>query len=235
MASILLVGKVDDELARMVQALRRHDHDCHTADDVTDALATLESSAPDVVVVSLLAVMLSQRDMRDLLQACGGQRRIPTMALLAESQLNGHDVTLGFDDFQLYPARLGELELRITQAMLRLGKLPREDQDVIRCGDLVMDTNRYEVYVAGHPVELTYKEFELLRFLATNQDKVFTREVLLNRVWGYDYYGGARTVDVHIRRLRSKIEDKDHAFIETVRNVGYRFRPGAGNGRTGEL
>ena len=71
---------------------------------------------------------------------------------------------------------------------------------------------------------LTYKEYELLRFLATNPDTVFTREALLNKVWGYDFYGGARTVDVHIRRLRSKIEDAHHSFIETVRNVGYRFR-----------
>ena len=80
-----------------------------------------------------------------------------------------------------------------------------------------------KAFVGGRPMELTYKEYELLRFLATNRDKVFTREALLNRVWGYDFYGGARTVDVHIRRLRSKIEDGHHTFIETVRNVGYRF------------
>ena len=73
---------------------------------------------------------------------------------------------------------------------------------------------------------MTYKEYELLRFLALNEGKVCTREMLLNRVWGYDFYGGARTVDVHIRRLRSKIEDRHHTFIETVRNVGYRFQAG---------
>jgi DNA-binding response OmpR family regulator len=80
------------------------------------------------------------------------------------------------------------------------------------------------VFVASRPVELTYKEYELLRFLALNEGKVCTREMLLSRVWGYDFYGGARTVDVHIRRLRSKIEDRHHTLIETVRNVGYRFR-----------
>ena len=87
-----------------------------------------------------------------------------------------------------------------------------------------MDLVNYTVHVAGRHVELTYKEYELLRFLATNRDRVFTRETLLNKVWGYDFYGGARTVDVHIRRLRSKIEDRHNVFIETVRNVGYRFR-----------
>jgi DNA-binding response OmpR family regulator len=77
--------------------------------------------------------------------------------------------------------------------------------------------------VGGNPVMLTFREYELLKFLASNRGRVFTREALLNRVWGYDYYGGDRTVDVHIRRLRSKIEDASHTFIETVRNIGYKF------------
>jgi DNA-binding response OmpR family regulator len=87
-----------------------------------------------------------------------------------------------------------------------------------------MDLANYTVHIAGRPVELTFKEYELLRFLAVNRDRVFSREALLNNVWGYDFYGGARTVDVHIRRLRSKIEEGHLTFIETVRNVGYRFR-----------
>jgi two-component system alkaline phosphatase synthesis response regulator PhoP len=87
-----------------------------------------------------------------------------------------------------------------------------------------MDLANYTVHVSGRPVELTYKEYELLRYLAQNQGRVVTRETLLSRVWGYDFYGGARTVDVHIRRLRSKIEDRHNTFVETVRNVGYRFR-----------
>jgi DNA-binding response OmpR family regulator len=97
---------------------------------------------------------------------------------------------------------------------------------VLRCGALLIDLANYKVMLDGRPIELTFKEYELLRFLASNRDKVFTREALLNRVWGYDYFGGARTVDVHIRRLRSKIEDRGHAFIETIRNVGYRFHEG---------
>ncbi|MEO6197835.1 MAG: winged helix-turn-helix domain-containing protein, partial [Dehalococcoidia bacterium] len=82
----------------------------------------------------------------------------------------------------------------------------------------------YTVQVAGRSVDLTYKEYELLRYLATNRERVFSRETLLSNVWGYDFYGGARTVDVHVRRLRSKIEDRHRTFIETVRNVGYRFK-----------
>jgi two-component system, OmpR family, alkaline phosphatase synthesis response regulator PhoP len=94
---------------------------------------------------------------------------------------------------------------------------------VVRAGDLTLDLANYRVAVAGRPVELTFKEYELLRFLVQNPDKVLTREALLKRVWGYDYFGGSRTVDVHIRRLRSKLEDRGHVFIETIRNVGYRF------------
>jgi two-component system alkaline phosphatase synthesis response regulator PhoP len=99
-----------------------------------------------------------------------------------------------------------------------------ESEDVIRCGDLVIDSAKCEVSLSGKPIILTFKEYQLLKFLASNKEKVFTREALLNKVWGWDYYGGDRTVDVHIRRLRSKIEDINHSFIETIRNIGYRFR-----------
>ena len=95
---------------------------------------------------------------------------------------------------------------------------------MIRVGDLAIDLSRYEVTQGGRRMELTFKEYELLKFFATNPGKVFSREHLLNAVWGYDYYGGTRTVDVHIRRLRSKIENGPVLFIDTVRNVGYRFR-----------
>ncbi len=89
--------------------------------------------------------------------------------------------------------------------------------------DLLFDFDRYEVRFKGHPLELTFKEYELLRFLATHPGKVFTREVLLEQVWGYGYYGGSRTVDVHIRRIRSKIDSPGHVYISTVRGAGYLF------------
>jgi DNA-binding response OmpR family regulator len=88
----------------------------------------------------------------------------------------------------------------------------------------LIDLARCEVTLEGRIVELTFKEYELLKLLAANSGRVYSREVLLDQVWGYDYYGGDRTVDVHVRRLRSKIEDSTHTFIETVRNIGYRFK-----------
>ena len=99
-----------------------------------------------------------------------------------------------------------------------------DSRELIECGDLVLDLARCEVALNGRLVALTFKEYELLRFLASHPGRVYTRDALLSKVWGYDYFGGDRTVDVHIRRLRSKIEDASHTFIETVRNIGYRFR-----------
>jgi DNA-binding response OmpR family regulator len=97
-----------------------------------------------------------------------------------------------------------------------------ESDNTLKAGELHIDLGNYKVFISGKPIDLI-QGVRTLRFMATNRDKVFTREALLNRVWGYDFYGGARTVDVHIRRLRSKIEDHGQTFIETVRNVGYRF------------
>ncbi len=98
---------------------------------------------------------------------------------------------------------------------------------VIKSGDLIIDPVKCEVHLGGRLLALTFKEYEMLKLLAINPGKVFTREALLNEVWGYDYFGGDRTVDVHVRRLRAKVEDPVHSFIETVRNVGYKFKPGS--------
>ena len=115
------------------------------------------------------------------------------------------------------------LEL-VTRVKLLLWKHNRVDaEQLIKVGDLVVDQANYSVYVAGQPLELTFKEYQLLRFLATHRGRVFTREALLNQVWGYDYYGGTRTVDVHIRRIRAKLGPPYENMAETVRNVGYRF------------
>jgi two-component system, OmpR family, alkaline phosphatase synthesis response regulator PhoP len=224
-AKILLLAREDEEQRRTLQELRRGEHVCGMKESLAEGLASIEEDAPDLVVVAANQERYTTRELKELVQACGGNNRIPLIALLTNEQLENYDFSIGIDDFQIVPFRLQELAARVQQALWRVGKVHGEDDEVLRCGDLVIDTTRYEVYVAGRPMELTFKEYELLRFLATNQDKVFTREILLNRVWGYDYFGGARTVDVHIRRLRSKIEDRDHSFIETVRNVGYRFRP----------
>jgi DNA-binding response OmpR family regulator len=126
-----------------------------------------------------------------------------------------------FDDFCVTPLQPRELEARLKHLFWRTGRGTRPE--LIEYGALVLNLETYQAAIGGRPLDLTYMEYELLKFLATHPGKVFTREVLLSRVWGYEYYGGARTVDVHIRRLRAKLTEEHAALISTVRSVGYRF------------
>ena len=178
-----------------------------------------DEQPPDVVLLD--TTFMSRREQKECIEECRSLG-LPVVGLIPEDRLPKFDLALGLDDFLVLPVRPFELVARIHQMLGRSMGANREN--VIRAGDLEMDLDSYEVFLAGHRVMLAFKEYELLRVLVTNPGRVYTREALLNQVWGYDYFGGTRTVDVHIRRLRSKIEDVNHSFIDTVRNVGYRFR-----------
>lgn len=143
------------------------------------------------------------------------------MAVLAQdvaSVFNPHAVV---DGILVEPFSDAEVAMRVRHLLWqsRMDETP----ELLSIGELTLDTAKYEVTVAGKPLNLALKEYELLRFLATHPGRVFTREMLLTHVWGDDYYGGARTVDVHIRRLRLKLGPRHEGLIATVRNVGYRF------------
>ena len=126
-----------------------------------------------------------------------------------------------FDDFMLSATMGEEVDARLNHLLWRTGRGKRHD--VITYGPLALNLETYQAVVAGRTLDLTFMEYELLRFLAAHPGKVFTREVLLSRVWGYEYFGGARTVDVHVRRLRAKLGEEHAHLIDTVRSVGYRF------------
>ena len=126
-----------------------------------------------------------------------------------------------FDDFCLTPFRPTELQARLEHLCFQTGREVRPE--LVEYGPLALNLETYQAAIDGTPLDLTYMEYELLKFLASHPGKVFTRETLLSRVWGYDYYGGARTVDVHIRRLRAKLGEEHANLIHTVRSVGYRF------------
>lgn len=126
-----------------------------------------------------------------------------------------------YDDFCVAPADSHELQARLVHLFWRTGRGMRPE--LVEYGPLVLNLETYQAAIDSRPLDLTYMEYELLRFLATHPGKVFTREMLLSRVWGYEYYGGARTVDVHIRRLRAKLTEEHAGLIQTVRSVGYRF------------
>ena len=142
---------------------------------------------------------------------------IVSVSQLAELELR-EDL---FDDFCVSPWQGQELDARLTHLFWRTGRGTRPE--LVEYGPLVLNLETYQAAVGGRPLDLTYMEYELLKFLATHPGKVFTRETLLSRVWGYEYYGGARTVDVHVRRLRAKLGEEQANLISTVRSVGYRF------------
>lgn len=146
----------------------------------------------------------------------------PVLLLINPTQLT--DLSLRedlFDDFCLTPTRPAELAARLKHLFWRTGRGTRPE--LIEYGPLMLNLETYQAAISGKPLDLTYMEYELLKFLASHPGKVFTRETLLSRVWGYDYYGGARTVDVHVRRLRAKLSEEHAPLIQTVRSVGYRF------------
>lgn len=186
----------------------------------------LEPSRPGEIARDFAGVLLL--DLRDLsraavdrLAAASGEHELVLVHVCGPDQLDRIPFDSPADDFVVLPAAPGELRRRVERALYRRHGIDAEN--FVRCGALTIDLANYRVTVAGEPVVLTFKEYELLRYLAMNAGRVSTREQLLNRVWGYDYFGGARTVDVHIRRIRSKVEIHGHTFIETVRNVGYRL------------
>ncbi len=162
-----------------------------------------------------------QRDVTPLGQRCE-ELGIPLFCAITTRHLARYDHSWGATDFLLLPARVGEVSARIRQATRQGPSQPNEK--VLEVGGLRIDMERYEVFNRGRRIVLTFKEYQLLCLLAASPGRVFSRETLLSQIWEYDYYGGTRTVDVHIRRLRSKVEDPGQNYIETVWNVGYRFR-----------
>jgi two-component system, OmpR family, alkaline phosphatase synthesis response regulator PhoP len=146
----------------------------------------------------------------------------PVLLLVSGTQLGDLELRDDlFDDFCLTPFHPRELEARLKHLFWRTGRGTRPD--LVEYGDLVLNLETYQAAISGAPLDLTYMEYELLKFLSSHPGKVFTRETLLSRVWGYEYYGGARTVDVHVRRLRAKLGEEHANLIQTVRSVGYRF------------
>ncbi len=145
----------------------------------------------------------------------------PVLVVASRAQIDELAETDAFDDFILTPLDPQELALR----MRRLAGDDRDEphQEVLRHGDLELNTATYQARLDNNPLDLTYMEYELLRFFVSHPGRAWSREQLLQRVWGYDYFGGARTVDVHVRRLRAKLGEERASWITTIRSVGYRF------------
>ncbi len=178
---------------------------------------------PDLVVIDGLADIQSGEQAVSRLALAWEAGLPPMLVVVDKAGMGLFRFELGADDFIIDSASMEEIEARMTMIDRRTGRA--DDATVLKVGDLTVNPENYQVYVHGRPLDLTYKEFELLKFLAQRPGRVCDRDMLLREVWGYDYYGGTRTVDVHIRRLRAKLGPEHEALIETIRNVGYRLVP----------
>lgn len=173
------------------------------------------------------AVVCADVDEEHALAMCRALRKrdlplAPLLVLISGTQLAELELRDDlFDDFCLAPFQPREFEARLKHLFWRTGQGTRPE--LVEYGDLMLNLETYQAAISGRPIDLTYMEYELLKFLVSHPGRVFTRETLLSRVWGYEYYGGARTVDVHIRRLRAKLGEEHAGLIQTVRSVGYRF------------
>ena len=188
-----------------------------------EASALVDAPKADVVVVDARRELAMAKSLCRVI--CTTGISIPLIVVVTEGGLAGITSDWGVDDVILDTAGPAEVEARLRLAVGRTVEAAVEEGGPITAGALVIDEATYSVRLRGRLLDLTYKEFELLKYLAQHPGRVFTRSQLLQEVWGYDYFGGTRTVDVHVRRLRAKLGTDYEVLIGTVRNVGYRFVP----------
>ncbi|MBB6118312.1 winged helix-turn-helix transcriptional regulator [Nocardiopsis algeriensis] len=231
MSHLLLLTNSNEPSDHVLPALGLLLHSVRVAPAEAGALLTpgaggRAGTPADAILVDARTDLASARNFCRLLDTTGLD--CPLLAVLTEGGVAALTPDWQIDDFVLATAGPAELEARLRLAVGSAGA-GSDDPDEIRRGDLVIDEATYTARVRGRILDLTFKEFELLKFLAQHPGRVFTRAQLLQEVWGYDYFGGTRTIDVHVRRLRAKLGTEYESLIGTVRNVGYRFVPDTSN------
>ena len=210
---LILTHQVDSDVLPALSLLS------HKVRAIPAEPAQLITAPPcDVILVDARFDLASAKSLCKILTTTG--ITVPLILILTEGGLTAVSADWGANDVVLESAGPAEVDARVR---LVIGRMAQADSaSKIQASGVVIDEASYSAKVHGRPLDLTFKEFELLRFFATHPSRVFTREQLLSEVWGYDYFGGTRTVDVHVRRLRAKLGDLE-SLIGTVRNVGYRF------------
>jgi DNA-binding response OmpR family regulator len=221
-ASLLLLTNALQPSAEVLPALGLLPHVVRVAP--LEASGLLDVPPSDAVLVDARRDLVHARSMTRLLRTTGID--VPLFAVLTEGGLAALSAEWGIDDVLLDTAGPAELDARLRLALEKLSITAgggEAERGVVRSGELTIDEVTYTARLRGDALDLTFKEFELLKYLAQHSGRVFTRAQLLQEVWGYDYYGGTRTVDVHVRRLRAKLGTEHEMLIGTVRNVGYKF------------
>ena len=223
MSSLLLLTNALEPSDEVLPALGLLLHSVRVAP--AEASALIDAPPADIVLVDARRDLVQAKSLCRLLRTTGLD--CPLIGIVTEGGLAALSPEWGLDDMLLQSAGPAEVEARLRLAVGRAAAVA-EAEDVpgeIRSGELTIDEATYTARLRGRVLDLTFKEFELLKYLAQHPGRVFTRAQLLQEVWGYDYFGGTRTVDVHVRRLRAKLGAEYESLIGTVRNVGYRFVP----------
>ncbi len=230
-----LIYAVDDEIH--IQQLIQYNLEANgfkvtVFDNAEKLLDAVGSTLPALFILDIMLPGMDGLELCRRLRSDNRSKNIPIIMLTAKGEEFDKvlGLEMGADDYLTKPFSVRELAARVKALLRRTASSAPEETDILRHGDIEVDTARHEVFKKGSLIEMPLKEFELLKLLMQNRGKVLTRELLLDKIWGYDYYGETRTVDVHIRYLRQKIEDDDNkpSYIETVRGIGYRF-----NGKDG--
>jgi DNA-binding response OmpR family regulator len=222
MFRLLMISENSEHVRELSLGLSESGFLCSIASADDGSLKDAGALSADLVVVAIDGAAPGS-EVRKLPKRLKESTRLPVVTLLSSKSLDVLDSVADVDDFVMEPWDAAELIARVRRILNR--RLDGNSKDLISCGEVTIDPAKCEVAFRGRLVELTFREYELLKFLAGNKGKVFSRNALLDKVWGYDFYGGDRTVDVHVRRLRSKLDESD--CIETVRNIGYRLRDDA--------
>ena len=222
MSTLLLLTNVLEPSDEVLPALGLLLHSVRVAP--AEGVALIDAPPCDVVLVDARRDLVQAKSLCRLLRTTGLDA--PLLAIVTEGGLAALTPEWGLDDVLLQTAGPAEVEARLRLAVGRTSAAePNDVPGEIRSGELIIDEATYSARLRGRVLDLTFKEFELLKYLAQHPGRVFTRAQLLQEVWGYDYFGGTRTVDVHVRRLRAKLGPEYESLIGTVRNVGYRFVP----------
>jgi len=222
MARLLLLTNSTGASAEVLPALSLLQHSVKILPAVASVLVDIPEV--DVLFIDARRDLSAAKSLTKLIKTTGVG--CPILLISTEGGLSAMSADWGFDDVILDSAGPAEVDARIRVAIGKLEALRIQADPTsgeINSGDVIIDEKSYTAKIKGRALDLTYKEFELLKYLAQHPGRVFTRSQLLQEIWGYDYFGGTRTVDVHIRRLRSKLGTEFEAIIGTVRNVGYRF------------
>ena len=221
MAALLLLTSSRGTSMDVLPALGLLGHSVRVAP--LEVTALLDTAPADAVLVDARRDLLAAKALCRLLRATGPG--MPLFGVLTEGGLAALSAEWGLDEVLLDTAGPAEVDARLRLAVGRLQTAASSSPDpgVVRAGELTIDEGTYTCRLRGRPLDLTFKEFELLKHLAQHPGRVFTRAQLLQEVWGYDYFGGTRTVDVHVRRLRAKLGVEHEQLIGTVRHVGYKF------------